>query len=69
MSIVISESTRTVLKSALRCDYSGKKRDKSKRGYYKRFVVKSESHGNFLAHSIRTSRDRIQFYDKKTQQH
>ena len=34
MSIVISESTRTVLECALRCDYSGKKKDKFlKHGY------------------------------------
>ena len=32
---------------------------------FKRFVAKSESHGNLSANSIRTSRDRIQFYDKK----
>ena len=32
---------------------------------YKRFVVKLESHGNLSANSIGTSRDRIQFYDKK----
>ena len=33
--------------------------------YYKRFVVKPESHGNLLVNSIRTSRDRIQYHDKK----
>ena len=34
VSIVISESTRTALECALRCDYSGKKTDKfSKHGY------------------------------------
>ena len=37
--------------------------------YYNPFVVKSESHRKLLANSIRTSRDRIQFYDKNTQQH
>ena len=31
----------------------------------KRFVVKLELHGNLSANSIGTSRDRIQFYDKK----
>ena len=32
--MVISESTRTALECALRCDYGGKKRDKfSKHGY------------------------------------
>ena len=33
--------------------------------YCKRFVVKSESQGNLLVNSIRTSRDRIQYHDKK----
>ena len=31
------------------------------------FVAKSESHGNLPVSSIRTSRDGIQFYDKKQQ--
>ena len=35
MSIVISESTRTVLESALRCDDSGKKTNKFSKRVYK----------------------------------
>ena len=35
MSIVISESTRTALECALRCDYSGKKTDKFLKCGYK----------------------------------